>query len=123
MGNVKENYRYIGKGIIRAFLLSIILILIYAIITTFAELSTSITSMYILITSLLSVMYGTIYATRKIERKGWLIGVAVAIFYVLIIYVVSLAAGREVTLGTRDIIRALLAIAVGSLSGMLGINL
>lgn len=123
MGNVKENYRYIGKGIIRAFLLSIILILIYAIITTFAEPSTSVTSMYILITSLLSVMYGTIYATRKIERKGWLIGVTIAIFYILIIYIVSLVAGREVTLGTRDIIRALLAIAVGSLSGMLGINL
>ena len=78
---------------------------------------------FIVITSL-SVIYGSIYSTRKIQKKGWLIGILVALLYIFIIYLVSIISGsREFVINSTDLLMLSIALLVGSLSGMLGINL
>lgn len=119
----RKTYFYIGEGVLRSFILSLVLILLYSVVMSFAPLNSSVTSTYILVLTLLSVLYGTIYATRKIKRRGWIIGITVAVLYVIILYLVAVIAGRSPALAMSDILRMLLAVLVGALSGMLGINL
>ncbi|WP_315117606.1 TIGR04086 family membrane protein [uncultured Clostridium sp.] len=119
----KSSFLPIGDGILRSTILTVIFMLIYAIVMTFVDLTDKTNSVFYLITTILSIMYGTVYAVRKINKKGWLTGVIIATLYMLIIYVVSIIAGNNLAVDNRMIMRFLLALGVGALSGMLGINI
>lgn len=119
----RSNLLPIGDGILRSTILTVVFMIIYAVLITVMDLSDKVNSIFYLVTTVLSIMYGSIYAVRKINKKGWLTGILVATFYMLIIYVVSLIAGNTPGLDNRAIMRFLLALAVGALSGMLGINI
>lgn len=119
----KSKVLSIGQGVIRSFFLTLILLIIYAVITYFTRPNPKIDAVYFIVITALSVMYGSIYAVKQIQKKGWLIGLIVAIFYILIVYLVSAINGRGFDVSTYGVLRITLAAFVGTLSGMLGINL
>ncbi len=119
----KINYSAIGVGVLRASILTIICVLVYSLVTSYFPFSDTVTSVFLVIATLASVVYGSIYATLKMGNKGWLVGLLVAVFYMLILYIVSLCFGKSIGFGTKDILRFILALVAGSLSGMLGVNL
>ena len=120
---IKRNYTYIGKGVLRGCVLTLVIMIAAAIIMNFTSMSEGMVSMTILVTTLVSVVYSSVYATKKIKNKGWMIGLLVALLYMTIIYLASVIAGRDAALQLKDMWRVLLALIVGLLSGMLGINL
>jgi putative membrane protein (TIGR04086 family) len=113
---------YIGKGVLRACIITIILAFILAVVQTFTSIGEGVLSMSILITTMLSIIYGSIYATRKISSKGWIVGIMVALLYMAIIYIAAVVLGKDGFI-LKDLWRVLLALLTGTLSGMLGINL
>lgn len=113
---------YIGKGVLRACVITLMLAFVLAVIQTFTSLGESILSVSILITTMLSIIYGSIYATRKISSKGWIVGILVAAVYMFIIYIAALVLGKD-SFMLKDLWRMLLALLTGTLAGMLGINL
>jgi len=120
----RSKLMYIGEGVLRGFFLTLALILVLVIVSSFIEVSASIRSVCFIVLSTLSVIYGSIYSTKKIKEKGWIIGIMVAILYIVILYFVAIFSGdRGFALSINDFFRLVLALAVGSLSGMLGINL
>jgi putative membrane protein (TIGR04086 family) len=118
-----NHYLPAAEGVLRGFIITVVLLLIFAVILTFTEVNESISSLFYLITTLLSIMYGSIYAVRKIKRRGWLVGILVALLYLLVLYIVSVVSGNSSVIGTDRLMRISLALIVGTLSGMLGINL
>lgn len=122
MEGLKRNYVYIGKGVLRACIITIILAFILAIVQTNKSMGESTLSLCILITTMLSVIYGCIYSTRKIKSKGWLVGILVSFLYILILYITALILGKDGFI-MKDLWRILLAVVTGALSGMLGINI
>ncbi len=120
----RSKLMYIGEGVLRGFFLTLALILVLVVISSFFQVSASIRSVCFIVLSTLSVVYGSIYSTKKIREKGWIIGIIVAILYIVILYFVAIFSGdRGFLLSSKDFFRLFLAVAVGSLSGMLGINL
>ncbi|MCM0648801.1 TIGR04086 family membrane protein [Clostridium swellfunianum] len=122
MEGFKNNSMYIGKGVLRGCVLTVIIAFILALIQTFSSIGESALSVCILITSMISIMYASIYATKKINNKGWFIGLLVALLYMLILYITAIILGKD-GLAVKDLWRVLLALVTGALSGMLGINL
>jgi len=120
----KSKLLYIGKGVLGSFFLTLVLILILGIVSTFIDVTASIRAACFIIITSLSVIYGSIYSTRKIQKRGWFIGILVALMYIFIIYLVAIFSGtREFAINSMDLFMVTLAMLVGSLSGMLGINL
>lgn len=119
----KSAYVHLGEGVLRSFVMTLICILIYSVVLRFATITENVTSIFILVLTLLSVVFGAIYSARKINKRGWLIGLIVACLYMVILYLVSLLAGRDGALTSAHFIKFGLAAVVGALSGMLGINL
>ncbi|KZL93766.1 TIGR04086 family membrane protein [Clostridium magnum] len=122
---MEKNNGYLpaAEGVLRGFIITVVLLLIFAVVMTFTEVSEKASSTFYLVTTILSIMYGSIYAVRKIKRRGWLVGIIVTILYLLVLYMVSLVSGNSAVIGTDRIPRILLAIIVGALSGIIGINL
>ena len=120
----KSKFFYIGKGVLGSFFLTLVLILILGIVSTFLDVNASIRAACFIVITSLSVVYGSIYSTRKIQKRGWFIGILVALLYIFIIYLVAIISGsREFVINSTDLFMVALALLVGSLSGMLGINL
>ena len=122
MEEIRKNYLYIGKGVLRGCALTVIIAFILALVQTFSSIGDSALSVCILITTMISIMYSCVYATKKINSRGWLVGLLVAILYMLIVYIAAMVGGKD-GLVIKDIWRVLLALLTGTLSGMLGINL
>ena len=119
----KAIYVSVFEGVLRGFFLTLAILIVYAVIAHFIEVTEYITSIIIIITTLLSVVLGAVYASSKTGKKGWLNGMLVAVIYFLILYLVAiLSQSREAALTAKDLIRFVLCIIVGVLSGMLGIN-
>lgn len=120
----KTDYIHLGEGLLRSYVMFVVLILCLALVANFISIKIGISNVIILISSMLGLVYGTIYATKKIKRKGWLIGLIMGTLYISIILVVSLITGNKGTLTLNNILlKAVLSTATGTLSGMLGINL
>ncbi|EDK35148.1 TIGR04086 family membrane protein [Clostridium kluyveri] len=118
-----NNYLPAVEGVLRGFIITVILLLIFAVVMTFVEVSSRASYIFYLITTILSIMYASIYAVRKIGKKGWLIGILVTLLYLSILYIVSIISGNSMVMGADGFARVLLAIIVGALSGIIGINL
>lgn len=110
------------KGVFRAFVITVIALFALAIITNFVDVSDGVKSSSLLIISLLSVVYGSIYSARKNGKNGWINGMVVALFYMIIFYLLAGIAGRGFAFNYRDALRVIIALVSGTLSGMLGIN-
>ena len=119
----KKRYSYAGEGVFRAAILTLIVLVIYSIITSYLPASMKVTSVFYIVVTLVSVLYGSVFAAKKAGEKGWLMGILVAATYMLVLYLVKVFGGGSAVIGMREIIRTLLALGIGSLSGMLGINL
>ena len=119
----KKKYSYAAEGVFRAAILTLIILVIYSIITTFLPASMKVTSVFYIVITLVSVLYGSVFAAKKAGEKGWLMGIMVAATYMLVLYLVKVFGGGSTDIGMREIIRTALALGIGTLSGMLGINL
>jgi putative membrane protein (TIGR04086 family) len=119
----KSSFIFIVEGIIRSFIATLILLLLISVVTTIISVPVGIQSTLLLITTVLSVMYGAIYSTRKIQKKGWIIGILIAFFYMLILFIILLCKNGLDYFTIKHLFKLLLALMVGALSGMLGINI
>ncbi|WP_051931586.1 TIGR04086 family membrane protein [Clostridium sp. KNHs214] len=119
----RKNMDCMLKGLIRACIVTLLGMIVFSIINFLFPASEGFRSIFILIITLISIMYGAVYASRKSRKNGWIIGIALAFMYMLIFYLISVVAGRETALAANDYIRIALALLVGTLSGMLGINM
>jgi putative membrane protein (TIGR04086 family) len=119
----KIKYSCAAEGVFRAAILTLIVLVTYSIITTYLPASMKITSVFNIIITLVSVLYGAVFAAKKAGEKGWLMGILVAATYMLILYLVKFVGSGNAAIGMREVIRTALALGIGALSGMLGINL
>lgn len=118
-----NEYIPAAEGVLRSFIITVLMLLIFAVIITFVEVDEYMSSIFYIVTTILSIMYGAIYASQKIRKKGWFIGIVVALLYVIILYVVSVISGNSAVIGYDGIKRFVLALLVGSISGMIGVNM
>lgn len=113
----------VSMGVFRSILITIALLIIFSIIMAFKDVGTQFMSVYYVVATCLSVVYGAMYSAKKNNRNGWLVGILVAVLYMSSIYILSAVLFKNTSFGTTELLRLLIAILVGALSGMLGINI
>lgn len=120
---LKNYFNNVLKGVFGAFAVTVLLTAIFSLLISFIEFSPAVFSgVFVAITSL-GLIFGTIVAAKLQGEKGWLVGFAVGVLFYIVLYVTGILFGAEPTLGVYDLIKFSLCILVGTLSGMLGINL
>ena len=119
-----KDYLYNSiKGVIGSVAVTILLTAIFSLIMSFVEISSAIFSgIYVVITSI-GLIFGAILSAKLQGSNGWLIGIGVGVLYYIALYGIGVLFGAEATLGTLDLVKFLLCIFVGMLSGMLGMNI
>ncbi|GCD09641.1 TIGR04086 family membrane protein [Clostridium tagluense] len=119
----KIKFSCAAEGVFRASILTLIVLVAYSIITSYLTASMKVTSVFYIVITLVSVLYGSVYAAKKAGEKGWLMGIMVAAIYMIVLYLVKVVGGGSTSIGMREVVRMALALGIGTLAGMLGINL
>jgi putative membrane protein (TIGR04086 family) len=60
----KLKYSCAGEGVFRAAILTLIVLVVYSVITTYLPASMKVTSVFYIIITLVSVLYGSIFALK-----------------------------------------------------------
>ncbi|MFZ7119858.1 MAG: TIGR04086 family membrane protein [Eubacteriaceae bacterium] len=111
------------KGILYSFGLAFILILILTTIFFFVDLNTNIINPLEFVILLLSIVYASIYISKRMSNKGWLHGIIVGVVYFAIILIINLVVA-PIDFSILNILpKAIFFICTGFLGGCIGINI
>lgn len=121
---LKLKYISISQGFLRAIMVTMMFLMAYSIFVTFTkvDISNKTYGIIFMVITLISVLYGAGYASKKVDENGWLVGMIIGTLYILFIYLISMASMGKFTFCMSDLMRILLCVFAGTLSGMLGIN-
>lgn len=109
------------KALFRGLILSIILLIITAVIFYFTKVDNSYIDTAGWIINILGICFSSIYGAGKIGNKGFIHGALIGILYIAVIFLISLITGGINVSGLSILIKFVMALIVGALSGMIGI--
>ena len=84
--NLNNNIVKVIKGSIIAFLISIMLLFIFASLLVYTNIQENTIKPVVIIISIISILVGSSLSSIKIKRKGIVNGALVGTIYILIIY-------------------------------------
>ncbi len=112
-----------GRGLMRAYLLSLMLFLISGLGITYTSIGENAYPMMTSVILIISIAYAAIYVAVKLRAKGWLHGAVVGIVYITLIVLLSSLFLQDFAFDRFILYRYLVSIAAGSVGGMIGINI
>lgn len=122
-GEDKSSLLYITKGVLIAYIISAILIIIYGLLMTFTNLSESSMPTVIMVIPTVSIALASIYVAIKVESRGWLNGALTGLVYMIVLLLLSFLFKSGVSLDRFALFRMFMGFVIGSLAGIIGINL
>ena len=119
MGKVVEDVNKSGmvllKGILVAFVLTLILALIFSIVLTYTNTPESVIFPVLVGITALSILIGSSISTIKIKKNGILNGGIIGLVYILLLYIISSIVSGSFILNVNSIILIISAILGGML--------
>lgn len=111
------------KGWIGAVLLTFMLMLILSLAMIKFELNDNIYSIIFPVITVVSLVIGAVLAARNNGEKGWLTGGIVGLLFFIFIFVFSSVINGSFAFDITQIYKLIGCFGVGTISGILGINL
>ncbi len=112
----------IAKGVIIALITTFILLLIFATILTYTQVSESIINPVIIVVTAISILIGSSIGNIKIKKNGLVNGAIIGGMYMIIIYFTSSMLNWHFGLKWESIIMIIIGMIFGVLGGIIGVN-
>ena len=121
--NLNNNIVKVIKGSIIAFLISIMLLFIFAILLLYTNIQENTIKPVVIIISIISILVGSSLSSIKIKRKGIVNGALVGTIYIMVIYILSSICFVGFELNLESIIMIISSIISGMIGGVIGVNI
>ncbi len=113
----------IGKGLLIAYVITIPVFLLFALILTNTDFPEKFVSTAVIITTIISVLTAGSTSTRGLKNKGWLNGGLVGFIYMLVLYLLSSILFNNFTINKYVVTMTVIGVLTGAIGGIMGINL
>ena len=120
---INTNVIRIIKGSIFAILITLILLLIYALLLCYTNLPETTMVPVVICVSGISILIGSSISSMKIKSKGMLNGALVGLIYMVTIYFISSIVATGFALDVKSVIMILVRIVTGIVGGIIGVNI
>ncbi len=120
---LKKNTIRILKGSILAIVLSLILLLIFAMLLAYTSLSETTMVPVVTVIAGISIFIGSTISTIKIRKNGLLNGSLVGLIYILLLYLCSSIYFASFSININSIIIICASVICGMIGGIIGVNL
>lgn len=114
---------YFLKGILLAFIITIVMIIIFSLLVMFTGIKENKIPLLNNIAMITSIAISSIYVAFKIREKGWIQGGLVGVGYYIILIILNLFFIKPFQIDLISGTRLVLATITGVIGGMIGINL
>lgn len=112
----------IAKGVGIALITSFLLLLIFAILLTYTQISENIINPVIIIVTAISILIGSSIGNIKLQKNGLVNGALIGGIYMLTIYLISSILNWKFGLEIQSIIMIIVGMVFGILGGIIGVN-
>lgn len=128
MENIREsefskNILRIVNGSITAIILTLILLLVFAMILTYTDIKENTINPVIIVITGISILVGSSVSTLKIKKNGLINGFLVGLIYIITIYLISSITRTGFKLNFYSIIMMSVSTIMGMIGGIIGVNL
>lgn len=120
--NLNNNIIKIIKGSLISFLISVILLFIFASLLVYTSIQETTIKPVVIIISIVSILIGSSLSSIKIKKNGIINGALVGIIYILTLYILSSISFIGFNLNMYSIIMIIGAILSGMIGGIIGVN-
>lgn len=119
---MEDTITNIAKGVGISLLTTFILLLVFATILTYTEISETITNPVIIVITAISILIGSSIGNIKIKKNGLLNGALIGGIYIVTIYLISSILNWKFGLQMQSIIMIGIGMIFGILGGIIGVN-
>ena len=110
------------KGVGISLLATFVLLLIFATMLTYTEISETIINPVIIVITAISILIGSSIGNTKIKKNGLLNGALIGGIYIFTIYLISSILNWKFGLEMESIIMITIGMVFGILGGIIGVN-
>ena len=121
-GFQNRSFITIIKGTVISLVLTLLLLLVFAIILTYTNVSESMIPAVIIVITAISLLIGSSIANKKIKKNGILNGGMIGGIYLLSLYIISSVINGSFSMGLKSIIMVTIGILFGIIGGIIGVN-
>lgn len=118
-----NSYLVMIKAIVMALVLSLILVIAYALLLSFTSLSDGTMSVVTQSITIISIAFSSIYAGKKIGNKGWIYGLVLGLAFIFILTPINIFMGQTINIDKFFAVKTLMGSTVGLIGGIIGVNL
>ena len=119
---LNNNIVTVIKGSVISFIISVILLFIFASLLVYTEIQETTIKPVVIIISIVSILIGSSLSSIKIKKNGIINGALVGLIYILTLYILSSIAFIGFNLNLYSIIMIIGAIISGMVGGIIGVN-
>lgn len=112
----------LSKGVGISLIVTVILLIIFSVLLAYTNISESVINPVIMVITAISILIGSSIVNIKIKKNGLINGGIIGGTYILTIYLISSLLNWRFTLNLQSIIMIIIAISVGILGGIIGVN-
>lgn len=118
------GYKMLGilKNIFISYAITFIMLLIFAFVITYADVSGSVVSPVVVVITLISIILAGALNGRKATEKGWLTGSVSGLLYMLILYFFGNILFHDFSINSHAVMMITAGVLSGILGGIIGIN-
>ena len=117
------NIKIYGYGLMRGYIISLLLFLIGAILITYTSMGEGTIPLITSVIMIIGIVYSSIYCSVHFKKKGWLHGGIIGLIYVFILILLSKIFISGYTIGRIALYKTGLGVGAGVIGGMLGVNI
>ena len=119
----KKSIIRIVKGSVTSIVLTLVLLLIFALILTYTAITENTIKPVIIVVTGISILVGSSVSTLKIRKNGLINGSLVGLIYILTIYLISSITGTGFSINIYSLIMVIVSIITGMIGGIIGVNM
>lgn len=118
-----STYAVMLKSLLICFIISFVMILIYALILSLSSISDASMSKVTQTILIISVAIASAYGGKKTRRRGWLFGSVLGLIFTILLVPFGMAIGQDFAIDIFLVAKMLVTAAVGAIGGIIGVNL
>jgi putative membrane protein (TIGR04086 family) len=123
MEDNKNNFFILLKGLFLAYVITLVLIIIYAMVLAFTKVPESTMPVCTIVISLISVTISSSLMVSRIKEKGLFNGALIGLLYIGSLYLISSVFDTGFGVSGFSLIMILISILAGCIGGITGVNL
>ncbi len=121
--NLFSSFKQIGKGVLIAFFITLILYLIFALVLAYTNISDDLIPTYVFVIYLVSIFVSTSFIAINARENGLKIGGLIGFLYIIVPYILSSVHTTGFGVDNYAISTIIFSILIGMIGGIVGVNL